>query len=120
MIDYALLHGQLYLGNKRVEFPFPVAEVVETPEGLVVRLDVLGRGSFPRNVFLVQQNGELRWQIQDPFDQDPLRGMADPSRTPFIGIETDKSGNLIAYHWLDADYNVDLETGAIRFLGFSR
>lgn len=49
--------------GRDVEFDFPIAEVVECDNCLVIRLDVPSNVVYNQNVFGVSTNGVDRWQI---------------------------------------------------------
>lgn len=61
---YAIKGNRLLLsGGKYVEFDFPVSQVIEFDEVLVVLLELPTQVLFNENVFGVSKGGKILWQI---------------------------------------------------------
>jgi hypothetical protein len=83
------------------------ASQIELPDGdRVVLFDRLGKGDqfskeeTARNVFRVDPQGRVKWQIRSQFDADG---------DPFTQLRLENG--LSAYRWDGATYGVDLDTG---------
>jgi hypothetical protein len=84
-----------------------VKDKIELPDGgCVILLDMLGKaGEFSkeevaRNVFRLDDKGEVEWQIYSKFDSKGV---------PFTAIEIENA--LSAYRWDGGNYSVDIESG---------
>ena len=83
------------------------ASQIELPGGdRVVLFDRLGKSDqfskveTARNVFRVDPNGRVKWQIRSQFDADG---------DPFTQLRLENG--LSAYRWDGATYSVDLDSG---------
>lgn len=81
---------------------------IELPDGeRIIMLDRLGKANqyskeeISRNVFRLDKNGEVKWQIHSEFDSKGV---------PFTAIEIENG--LSAYRWDGGTYGVDMDTGA--------
>lgn len=85
-----------------------IAKRVDLPDGRsVLLLDRLakdrlyGRLECARNIYLVDQDGNLLWQIESAFDADS---------GPFTNVFAD-GAELKAYRWDGGTYVIDANTG---------
>jgi len=51
--------------GKKVVFDHPVAQTLECDEVLIVRLDIPSDVEYPRNVFAIDDEGAIVWQVPD-------------------------------------------------------
>jgi hypothetical protein len=96
---------QIVIGDKPVEFPHPVAEMLEFPETVVVRLEVPPKSGLNENVFGINYNGKLVWQIPQ---QEHIR-----EDSPYTGINREKDNKVGCYNWDATLYIVNSTTGEI-------
>ena len=61
--------------------------------------------SQQRNVFRLDERGEIVWQVGD---YKPM-----PGRSTFTNIYFDEHGNLLGYNFDGGEYEIDVETGAV-------
>lgn len=113
MAEYRIEENTVLIDGSRIEFGNPIAEVVEFPGSVIVRLELTGDvpPEMQRNVIAVDTNGEERWRIQkNPgFDR----------HTPYSNIRK-KGEQLWAYHPTGMDYRIDVDSGAIVDKEFKR
>lgn len=103
-------------GTFCAEFPFDVHEVFLWHNKLLVRTQVPKGEKFNRNIFCLNEKGEILWQIQDPDERNSVVKKTD---SPFVGIYTKKEALRVA-NWNSYDYDVDLNTGNISNAEFSK
>ena len=70
-----------------------------------------------RNVFCLNENGDILWQIQDP---DTYRAGLPKSDSPFAGIIITEDGKLRAVGVDSWRYDVDMETGKLSNVEYYR
>ena len=80
----------------------------------MILLDTLGRKDIDtkqknRNIFCLNERGDILWRIQDPND---LRKDGKKSDWPFVGLWV-KDDILGATNWNSIAYEVDIETGVL-------
>lgn len=99
---YEILNDVLFVHKKQVILPAPVKKVLEVPDGLVI----LTTYKLNRNVFFVELNGNVRWEIQD----------CAPTRVgsrPYTNIWQIADKKILAGNAIGYDYLIDLDTGTI-------
>lgn len=57
--------ASLFLGDREVKFDFPVGEYAEYQKTVVVVLDVSGKLKADRNVYGINLEGEIVWQLDE-------------------------------------------------------
>ena len=88
--------------------PAEVSEYLEVPDGgRILLLDRLGKSAqyskeeLSRNVFRVDKNGRVIWQVSSNFDFEG---------SPFTRLHTEYHA-LTAYRWDGGSYVIDMATG---------
>lgn len=90
--------------GKVVGFKFPIAETLVFEEGIVVMLDVPPKSGFNENVYGINFDGQILWQIaarKYVYDDSPYTG---------IGY---KNGMAALYNWDGLESVVDPKTGKV-------
>jgi len=105
--------GQLYIGRNIIHLRYPVAEAIVVMNRIVVRLVVPPKEKFNRNVYALNYDGKLMWQIEEA----PAGG--DIAK-PFMNLWLSNDGSLIAGNWIGVDYRVALENGRIEATAFTK
>lgn len=112
-VAFRVEDGKLFIGDKWIDLPYAVGDVVECNDSLFVRVDPPIGVVFNRNIFAVTRQGEILWQIAE----SPHGTEADK---PYVGIFRDRDGCLVAANWNGVDYSVDLESGGITTKAFNK
>jgi len=103
--QYNIVDGRLVLSNGReVSFPYPVAESLNFPHAIVVRLDVPPKAHFNENVFGISYDGKILWQVL------PQQHVREESPYTSISYEGSKAG---LYNWDATLYVVEPTTGKV-------
>jgi hypothetical protein len=90
--------------GRTVSFPYPVAEAVEYPTVILVRLNVPTGSTFNENVFAVNDHGAIVWQV-------PKRQYVYAD-SPYTGMQ--RQGNdAILFNWDGLQLTVDASTGKV-------
>ena len=105
--------GVLFIGESRIELPYPVAEIVECSDSIIARVDPPPGEIFNRNVFAFTRQGDCIWQIQE----SPHGTEKDK---PYVGISHGERGQLVAANWNGVDYFVDIDSGNITTKAFNK
>jgi hypothetical protein len=112
-MSYILSEGKLLVAGRVIELPLRVVQVVELEHGFAVRLDVPSGTVFNRNVYLVDNVGNVTCQIaESPHDR--------VTDKPYLFISRSPDGELVASNWNGVDYRVDTQTGGVSPASFRR
>ncbi len=111
-IKYDLNEGALVLNQEEVNLPYPVVQVLDFNDFVIVRVEPEISEIYNCNIFAVDGRGKIKWQITE---------------SPH-GIEVDKpytsisimENKLIAGNWNGVDYVVDMKDGSIRTKSFNK
>lgn len=83
---------------------------------ILVLLKLVKGDAENRNIFCLDENAEIKWQIEDP-DLKLLNKTKTSSAFTEIRIKDNK---LIANSWNDGIYEVDISTGKIKYIGWAK
>lgn len=111
--DISVVDGAIKIGRKEVEFPWPVAQVVEYHRLIVVRIEPPAGNIFNRNVFAFDDDGSIKWQIEE----SPHGGGIDK---PYMNISISENGEVIASNWNGIDYIINLDDGSVKVKSFNK
>ena len=108
-MKHSLKKGVLKVGDRSVVFPIVglVKQVLLLREFIIVRLDTPDCKVADRNVFAVDQSGNIRWRISERLPK------VDDTPNPITNIWIDEKGRLMAYAWEGRFLMVDPNTGAV-------
>ncbi len=98
---FEMKEGSLFLSGKKIWFPSAILEFLQFDDGVAILLDY--SSGDDRNVFFLNLDGTIRWQI-------PLPGYAPNEQKPFTGINSD-DGELSAYNGVGYLHFLDKKTG---------
>ncbi len=90
-----------------LEFDYPISEVVEVSDMLIVLLEVPAKESMMENVFGVSRAGHIVWQIEPRPDLMP-----NPVDC-YTGISSANGGRVILGAWFGIDVEIDPHTGKV-------
>lgn len=90
-----------------LEFDYPISEVVDVSDMLIVLLEVPAKESMMENVFGVSKAGHIVWQIEPRPDL-----MADPVNC-YTGIFPPEEGRVRLGNWCGIDVVIDPHTGEV-------
>lgn len=109
MGKYEVVKNVIIISGKRVDFEHNIEDVKEI-EGIIVVLLDIGRGvRFYNNVFGLNQDGELLWQVQDPCEVYNVI----PHGVPYVAIRINEAKQLLAYDFSGGIYFLNPNTGKI-------
>lgn len=94
-----------FTGNINVDFEYPVEEVFEAGDILIVILKIPNVVHDRRNVFAFDRLGDFLWQIKDV----PL--YYEGKDCPFVGALINDQHELVLFNWCDTAVIVDPSTG---------
>ena len=63
---------------------------------------VFGKIECARNIFILDDNENLVWQVKSDFDIED---------NPFTNIKYGQDGSLVTYRWDGGNYSIDADTG---------
>jgi hypothetical protein len=107
MNRYRIDNNRIILKNGSIaEFNFPIEKVVELGNLVFVVLQVL-KTKYNENVFSLNENGQVLWQIEKSKTINEISG-----ECPYIDIEI-RNGKLTLFNFCGFRFIVDPQTGKI-------
>ena len=100
----------IFSNNRRHDFKFPVAEVLDFEDVLIVRLATDYSAQMNENVFAFDIAGKLLWQIQPRLSR--------ASQSPYVSI-TRHNSFVDAFNWDGYTVTIDPLLGHVIEEGFS-
>ena len=110
---FKVKEGSVFIANRSIGLPYPVGEVVECRDAIVVRVEPPAGVIFNRNVFAFTAQGDLLWQIEE----SPHGTEKDK---PYVGILVSQDGSLVVANWIGVDYLVNVKSGSITTKAFNK
>lgn len=95
---------KLSIEDKVVIFDFPIVEIIETKEGVVVRIKSFNEVSF-NNIYFVNYEGMLKWRIHIP-------GSKPDDKYYYTGMELE-GDDLGVGEWGGYSGKVNLKNGEV-------
>ena len=111
--SFVVKDGSLFIGDRRLELPYPVEDVVECKGVIVVRIEPPAGVIFNRNVFAFTAQGDSLWQIEE----SPHGTEKDK---PYVGILLSQEGSLVVANWIGVDYLVNIQSGSVTAKAFNK
>lgn len=90
--------------GKFIQFDFSVQETLVFNGKIIVLLKILGNTKFNQNVYAIDFNGEILWQIERSENLDII------GYCPFISIEI-QNLKLVSFNWCGFKFTIDPDTG---------
>ena len=104
-MDVSIEKYKLFINQKLVELPYPVSKFFKYDGGVVVIMNT--RPSECRdNVFFINADGTIRWQIE------PFSYVEKPMYTRYTSI-FERNGELHTFMFDGFDCHIDPKTGKI-------
>lgn len=111
MIDWVL-----WIGDKRINFPYPIADMLIINEKIIIRADSDSPSEVidnDRNIYALNYNGDILWRVE----RCPHGGAMNRF---YVSIyKADKTG-LAAGNWIGYDYYIDLNDGSVEVKAFTK
>lgn len=104
---------EVRVNGRSLLLPHEVVQQMQVGSLLLLRVEPPPGQVFNRNVFAVDADARLLWQIAE----SPHGTEADK---PFMSLALDAEGEVLAGNWNGVNYRVDLKTGSLRVVGFSK
>lgn len=105
--------GVIYINDKKIDLPFPVAEALEYEQSIIVRVDPPAKQIFNSNIYRFALSGNCLWQIE------PSPHGTQTNR-PYVSIYTSFYNSLVAGNWNGVDYIVNIEDGSVKVKSFKK
>lgn len=106
---YEMLSNSLIFANgESVAFEFPVKELLQVHDVIIVITDEPVNKSTHKNVFAFNTSGDFLWRIEEV--RFFYTGTNDCS---YIGVEINGEGEVILFNWCDTAVVIDHHTGQV-------
>lgn len=89
-----------------IEFDFPINDTLIFNSKIIVLLDVLGNTKFNQNIYAIDFNGDILWQIEKTENLDII------GYCPFISIEIENL-KLVSFNWCGFKFTIDSNSGKV-------
>lgn len=107
MIDFYIQSNTLHIGTRKINFQYEILQVKEIGSLLIITLDIPANSNDIDNVYAVNSDCEMIWQIQsrEKFQKNYFK-------VPYVGVSI--QGELIkAIDFYGARFLVDPRNGSI-------
>ncbi len=111
--NFDINDGVIYINDKKIDLPFPVAEALEYEQSIIVRVDPPAKEIFNSNIYRFTLSGDCLWQIEP----SPHGTQANK---PYVSINTSSPNNLVVSNWNGVDYIVNIEDGSVEVKSFNK
>ena len=102
----------LYVGNnKKICFNHEITKVISCDDLVVVLLNIPDGTKFNENIFGVDSEGRIKWQIE--------KILPDSDDSPYVDIRKLSDG-LYAFNWSGIKTKIKLETGKVVYKQVSK
>ena len=91
--------------GKVLNFDFPIMKTFIHNDLVIVLLNIPPKTIFNENVYGINKDGELLWQIG--------KTEKDTENCPFIDMHINDKGGLILRNWCHLNYEIDSLTGHV-------
>ena len=102
-MNYEIKENRLLIEGKDLFFEYPIKGVLKKEGVLMVLLKVPAKFNYQRNIFGVNEEGEIIWQVEAP-TKDPV--------DLYTGL-FEEEGQVIGGAWSGGDCYLDPQTGKI-------
>ena len=109
----SIVDGVIKIGGKEVELQWPIVQALKHHGLIIVRVEPPVGEIFNRNIFGLDADGEVVWQIEE----SPHGGGID---RPYMNILINENDELIASNWNGIDYIVSLDNGSVQVKTFNK
>lgn len=98
-------------------FDLDIAQAVSHTDKIFVRLKLMQGDTENKNVFCLNEEGKILWQIKDPDEYNPYIKKSD---SPFTDIRITSDNKIIVHNWNSNIYEVDITTGNLTMAGWTK
>lgn len=112
-IPFVISNKELTIDGNIVDIPHSIEEALTYHDFIIVRVKPPAGIIFNRNVFGVESDGEILWQIEE----SPHGTQEDK---PYVNVYISKNNKLIAGNWNGVSYSVNSENGKITTVSFDK
>ena len=114
-MNYSLLNGSLFVNNTHVEFKYLVVNVLSINQTIIVLLDSQEIEIYNENIFGVNENGQIIWQVQERPNLN-----SGGYNQPFMNIWITDDGKLMCGDLIGVDFWIDPSNGLLTYAGVSK
>jgi|688.fasta_scaffold1596450_2 hypothetical protein len=114
-MSYTLINDCLFVNNIHVEFKYPVYKVLLVNQTIVVLLKPQRTEIYNDNIFGVDENGQIIWQVQER-ENFNLEGY----KQPFMNIWITDDSKLKCNDSYGLNFWIDPSDGSITYVGFTK
>lgn len=118
---YKYENNELEISGKKIKFPNKIDEIKQNNEYIFVRLAIVLNSPVhikdeENNVYAIDKNGDIIWQIKNIPPEDNLNF----SCAPIVLIHLDENNQLFVTDFLGRRFEVDLKTGDMKMVGIAK
>lgn len=99
----------VYFTTKPVVFQFEIGDLLELDDCVVVRLSIPADNETRRNVFAMQKDAKLIWQIESSLKKYPEINV----ELPYENISLLENGNVSVSDFFGRTFEVDIKNGKL-------
>ena len=114
-MNYSIINDCLFVNNTHVEFKYPVYKVLSINQTIVVLLQTQQVEIYNENIFGVNENGQIIWQVQER-PNFKLEGYKQPFTNIWIAVD----GKLMCVDSIGVNFLIDPLDGLRTYAGVSK
>ena len=103
-MKYKISKNKLEIASQEIVFDYDIKTVLEKKDVLMVLLKVPAKFNYQRNIFGVNGEGEILWQVEAP---------SDFPEDLFVSLYKNENDEVEAYSWKGCENILDPKTGEI-------
>ena len=112
-MSYSLINDCLFVNNTHVEFKYPVDKVLSINQTMVVLLKVPLTEVFNENIFGVNDQGKIIWQVQERLN-------LHRNDEPYMNIWVTDDDRLNCNDSIGLNFWIDSSNGSITYVGLTK
>lgn len=103
------INGKILQNNqdKQISFPYQIGSILEFEDGVLIILDIPKDKSMTENVFFINNDTSIRWQIA------PYHGTSLAPENYYVGARAISRNRVWLSNWNGIAVEVDIVTGSI-------
>ena len=110
--QFSVAEGKLYIDEKLIDLPELVDQVLLISDLIVYRLKLTGINVCNRNIGAYSLAGEPLWRIPEVESKASFKS--------YDRMYLDEQSRLIACNYIGSNYVVDLQSGGITYVSFTK
>lgn len=115
MIRFIVNEKSLIINGKSIDFPYKIDNVKVCMGILIVLLDIPSKKSFKNNIFGVNHEGIILWQVEDAGEIYSFK-----NDVPYVGSRVSENNQLVITNFNGVTFTINALNGKILGNGITK